>query len=370
MQNSSLINELKQSIVKPEPLWQEKAEATRAWMELYKTTILPVIAVVAIVSALLTKLFGYHIPIVGVIRPTMGDMLMQALGTIVIYSISILALGWLAAWLAGMMGGKDAMDRGVAMLFWTSVPSLAGQLLSPIPMVGWVIGLGLGIYTLMLLYRAIPVFMEVPTESRAKHFVLFLVASIAFSMLLGSTIGKLFSPSGMYEEMKESMPMSKEITAKEKTGEQKSPDKYIEEYVGSMMGGDYGQKVIEESAKDSFMPPEDNLLTPKQVEEFVALAKKVAVVRKEQAEALKLKYDKLEKQDEASFADIFNGLKDLSGVATLEMKVVKSNGGNWAEYQWVKDRVREAYYTPSLNDASKKNAELIKNDREVIAGIL
>jgi len=369
MQNSSLFQELKQAIIKPEPLWREKAEAEISWKVLLKSPILPVITVVAIVSALLTLLFGYHIPVIGVVRPMVGDTVMQAIGTVVIYTISILAFGWVAAWLAGMMGGKDDMDRSVALFFWVSVPSLLGQVLSPIPMVGWLIGLGLGIYTLVLLYKAIPIFLELPLESRVKHFILFVILSIAFSMLLGSTLGKLFEPTGMYEKMQNSIPVASEISKNAKEAK-KSPDKYIEDYIGSMMGGDYGQKVIEESADDTFTPPKDNLLTPKQVMEFVELAKKVTVVQKEQAEALKLKYEKKEKQDEASFSDIFNGLKDLSSVATLEMKVVKSNGGNWAEYQWVKDRIREAYYTPSLNEATKKNAELIKDDRDVIAEII
>ncbi len=369
MQNASLPDQFKQAILKPEPLWREKAETEISWKVLLKSPVLPVIIVVAAVSALLTLLFGYHIPVIGVVRPTIGDTVMQAIGTIVIYTVSILAFGWVAAWLAGMMGGRDDMNRSVAMFFWVSIPSLLGQVLSPIPMIGWVIGLGLGIYTLVLLYRAIPVFLEVPLESRVKHFILFVIISIAFSMLLGSTLGKLFEPTGMYEKMQNSIPIASEISKKAKEAN-KSPDKYIEDYIGSMMGGDYGQKVVEESAEDTFTPPKDNLLTPRQVMEFVALAKKVAIVQKEQAEALKLKYDKKEKQDDPSFTDIFNGLKDLSSIATLEMKVVKSNGGNWAEYQWVKDRIREAYYTPSLNETTKKNAELIKNDREIISGVL
>jgi hypothetical protein len=369
MQKTQLVH-FKQAMLTPEVVWQEQSAQSKPWQQLLKSTILPTIVVVGIVSALLTKLFGYHIPIVGVIRPTMGDMLLQGVGTIVIYTVSVVILGWFAAWLAGTMGGRNEMDRGVAMLFWTSVPSLAGQLLSPIPMVGWVIGLGLGLYTLVLLYKAIPVFLDVSLESRGKHFLLFLIGSIAFSILLNISVGKLFEPKGMFEEIQQSIPLVKERKVQSDSGEKHSPDTVIREYLDSMMGGDYGQKVIEESAKDRFDPPKDNLLTPRQVEEFVKLAQKVTLVRKEQARALKEKYDKFDKQEEPSFADIFNGLKDLSGIATLEMKVVKSNGGNWAEYQWVKDRIREAYYTPSLNDATKKNSELIEKDRAVIAEVL
>ena len=169
------------------------------------------------------------------------------------------------------------------------------------------------------------------------------------------------------------MPMTGKITKHTPAAtaeEEKSPDKYIEAYVHSMTKGDYGQEVVEKSAKDTFTPPKDNRLTKSQVERFIALAKKVRQVRKEQAEALKRKYEKKEKEEIVSLTDIFSGLKDFSSMATIEMKVVKSNGGNWAEYQWIKDRVREAYYTPSLNEITQYNAKLLAPYKELLAEIL
>jgi hypothetical protein len=370
MQAKSLIEQFKEAILNPEPLWQKQVASAQSWQSLLKSLALPVIAAVALVSALLTKLFGYHIPLVGVVRPTLGDMVLQVIGGAILYLLSLLVLGWVAAWLAGMMEGKNDINRGVAMLFWISIPSLAGQVLSPIPMVGWVIGMGLGIYSLVLLYKAIPVFMEVPANNRVKHFILFIIASVAFSILFSVTAGKLFQPKGMQDQITQKM--SADIVVPQTDGKdvKKDPAKVIESYLDSMVGGDYGQKTIEASAKDRFKAPADNRLTRKQVDTFIALAKKIQIVQKEQSEALKQKYDKLEKKEEPSFGAIFSSIKDLSGVATLEMKVVKGSGENWAEYQWIKDRVREAYYTPSLNEATEHNAKLIKEYRDLIAGII
>ena len=373
MQNKISINRLMQAVIKPESIWKEEIESGSAWRDLLKYPILPFVAAVAVISALLTMLFGYHIPIVGVIRPTLGDMVTQAIGTVVVYTISLLAIGWFAAWLAGKMDGKDDMDRGVSMLFWVSVPSLFGQLLSPIPMVGMIIGIGLGIYSLVLFYKAIPLFLEVPRSNQAKHFILLLISSLVFSILLSATVGRLFEPTGMQEKIQKGVPFSKNMTdqGREKNAESpKSPDKYLEDFFSSMMEGDYGQDVIEKSAKDSFTPPKDNRLSKAQVDTFISLAKKVKLVQKEQARAMKKKYDKKEDQEEPSVSDIFNGFKDLSSMVTLEMKVVKSNHGNWSEYQWVKDRVREAYFTPSLNDTTQYNAKLIEPYKEQIEEIL
>ncbi len=372
-----LVNGLMQAVIRPEPLWEEEVSKQRTWQQMLKSPILPVVAGVAVLSGLLTMVFGYRVPMIGVLRPSVTEMVMQMIGTVVMYTLSVLIFGWIAAWLAGMMGGKNDMNRGVAMLFWISVPSLIGQVFATLPMVGWILSLGLGIYALVLLYRAIPVFMEVPIEARVKHFILLLIATLVVSVLLGGTLGRVFAPTSMYERIPEKMPMGKEIAKHlpEKTAksgveaEKKGPEKYIQDYVESMTKGDYGQEVVEKSAQDTFTPPADDKLTRSQVERFIALAKKVRQVQKEQAEAIKRKYEKKEKEI-ASLTDIFNSLKDLSSMATIEMKVVKSNGGNWAEYQWVKDRVREAYYTPSLSDVTQYNAKLLEPYKEIIAEIL
>jgi len=370
MQTHTLIAQFKEAILKPEPLWQEQIASKQRWQSLLRSPALPVIVTVTFISAFLTKLFGYHIPLVGVVRPTIGDMVLQVIGGTVLYLLSLVVLGWIAAWLAGMMEGRSDIDRAVSMLFWISIPSLAGQLLSPIPMVGWIIGMGLGIYSLVLLYKAIPVFMEIPAANQVKHFILFILASVVFSILFSATIGKLFEPSGIQKQITQKMAVGGELPQAQKEDAAKDPAKVIESYLDSMMGGDFGQKTIEESAKDTFKAPADNKLTQKQVDTFVMLAKKIQTVQKEQSEALKKKYDKLEKEEEPSFGAIFNSIKDLSGVATLEMKVVKGNGENWAEYRWIKDRIREAYYTPSLNDATAYNAKLIQPYKDLIAGII
>jgi len=148
------------------------------------------------------------------------------------------------------------------------------------------------------------------------------------------------------------------------------PENPIEDYVNSMAKGDYNKDIIEATKQDTFTPPSDGKLTKAQVDRFLALAKRVKLVEKEQAEKMKEKYEGKDKSEEFSITDIFNGLKDISNLATLEMKVVKSNGGNWAEYQWVKDRIREAYYTPSLNSITEYNAKLLKGHEDIIKEIL
>jgi len=366
---------IQKAIVQPESLWKEEISKTVSVQSFLQMPVFPVIVFVAIVSGVLTKIFGYHIPMLGVIYPSWNDMLLQMIGSVLLYMVSIVVLGWLAAYLAGLFGGRNDLAKAVSMIFWISVPSLAGQVLGTLPYAGWVIALGLGIYSLVLLYKAIPIFLGVPVNERVKHFILFMIGAFLVSMALNMTVGRFFTPKDMMRQMqpditKQMTPpvtSTKEVSARHNT---QKPENPVEDYVESMAKGDYNKDVIASAKKDTFTPPSDGKLTKEMVERFLSFAKRVKVVEKEQAEKMKQKYDKKEKSEAFSITDIFNGLKDITSLATLEMKVVKSNGGNWAEYQWVKDRVREAYYTPSLNATTEYNAKLLKGHEDILKEVL
>jgi hypothetical protein len=45
-------------------------------------------------------------------------------------------------------------------------------------LIGWLLGLGLLIYGLVLLWRIIPIYLGVPAEKRAPHYALSLIACV------------------------------------------------------------------------------------------------------------------------------------------------------------------------------------------------
>ena len=373
-----ILHDIQKAIVQPESLWREEALKSVHLQTFLQMPVFLVIASVAMLSGILTKLFGYHIPVLGVIYPAWTDVFLQMIGTVFLYMISIVTLGWLAAYLAGQLGGKKDLVRAVVMIFWISIPSLVGQIFGTLPYAGWVIALGFGIYSLVLLYKAIPIFMGVPVKEQVKLFILFLIGSFVFSMVLNMTIGRLFTQNDLVQQIepdivKQVTPHSvktETMTRPVTHTDTEKPENPIEDYVESMAKGDYNTDVIKATKQDTFTPPSDGKLTKDQVAHFIALAKRVKRVEKEQSEKMKEKYDSKDRSDEFSITDIFDGLKDISNLATLEMKVVKSNGGNWAEYQWIKDRVREAYYTPSLNATTEYNAMLLQGYEDILKKVL
>lgn len=365
MEMKALLDLFMRGIASPEGLWKERLQEQHAWTTLFKTPILPLIVGTTLMSAILTLLFGYKVPFIGVIQPSIIDVIWQMAGSVLLYTLSLIIFGYIAAYLASLMEGKQNMDRAVEMLFLVSIPSLLGQILGTLPYVGLFLALGFGIYSLLLLYRAIPLFLEVPLVHRTRHLLLFFTAAIVVSILMNMTLGALFSPKMTKEDAVQAITPPLQT----KHREDKDPESYVTDFFESMSLGDHGAKVVTAAHDDTFVPPADKRLTKEQVERFIQLATRIETVRKEQNRALSEKYDERQ-EDEFSFSDIFSGIKDITNLATLDMKVVKTNGGNWAEFQWVKEQLREAYFTPSLNATTEHNAKLLEPYKERIRSFL
>jgi hypothetical protein len=45
-------------------------------------------------------------------------------------------------------------------------------------------------------------------------------------------------------------------------------------------------------------------------------------------------------------------------MSTIEIEIVKSAGGNWAEHQWVKQTLRTAWLQKDVNDTVARNYAL------------
>jgi len=259
------------------------------------------------------------------------------------FGMFVFALAWGLAWtfvvafifdfLAGTFEGKRNFDAAYAVVALAIVPSAAGTALSPLPWIGWLIGLAASIYSLMLAYRFLPLYLEIPETSRVKHFAVSIVAAIVVNLFVSLTIGSMFAPSLMRNA---------------------SFDGSGESIGGGMLGGFERQaNVVDAASKDTYDPPSDGEISGKQLEAYVDVLRKTKALRERLSESMKGMEEK-----EPSLTDVFSGVGGAVRLGTAEMEVVKTGGGNWAEHQWVRSQLETARIQQDLNDATKHNYEL------------
>jgi hypothetical protein len=279
---------------------------------------------------------------------TGGGVFFGSLSVGIIVFAFLWSLAWtfvialLFDWLSGVFDGKRDFDASYAVVGLAIVPAAIGTAIGPLPWIGWLIGLAASIYSLMLAYRFLPLFLEIPEDSRAKHFALSIVAAFVVNMIVSMAMAPLFLSNVVEEVMRES--------GTEDIG------------TGVVSGGLERQaEIAEAAANDTYDPPGDGKLIDAQVARFADVLAKTEALRERLGGSMK-KMD----EEEPSFGDLMSGVGDVVRLSTAEMEVVKTGGGNWAEHQWVRGQIETARIQQGLNDTTAHNFELFQRYRDRI----
>ena len=172
MNISETINLIRSALLAPQPTWQEYLAKNRSWKETLLVLTLPLIVGSVLLNCLLTLLVGASLG--------MSVVVSQILYAIITFAVFTLVL----AALAGSFGGITDFDRATAAISLSGVPAYVAGAVTPIPVIGFLIALAGGIYSLVLLYQIIPVYLNVPEDKRVIHFIVTIVAALVVSMIL------------------------------------------------------------------------------------------------------------------------------------------------------------------------------------------
>ena len=323
-----------------EATWRSYLPEAGSWQ---KTALLltgPLIVASAVVAYLLSLLSGDS-SMFGMFRPT----LMSTAFGIVMGAIGAGIIAFIFSALAGAFGGKNNFALGLAAITLAFVPGYVGQALAWLPWVGRLLAFGLGIFSLVQLWKIIPIYLEVPDGKRATHYIVSLVATIVVMVIIGTVVNPLvYGPRA-------GSPFSSMSGA---------------DTSGPPPGGMFGDAVrrgalMEDAMKDTYTPPVDGRLTEKQVQAYASVVQRVTKLQEEAAVRMRDLAEKVDKDGEASIKDLgtmMKGANEAGRLATSEMELVKENGGNWAEHGWVAQTLLTASRQKDTNDAVAHNYAL------------
>lgn len=254
----------------------------------------------------------------------------------------VFVAAWIFDFFAGVFGGSRAYDGAFAAVSLAVVPAVVAGIVSPVPWLGGLVSLVAFIYSLVLLYRFIAVFMTVPEDKRIVHYFVSLIVAAVVNIVVAGTVGALFGP-----DLPE--PVGSTGVSEEDRG------------AAGWFGVDRQIDYAEQAARDEYDPPADGRLTEAQVAAYARSLQRTAELR----ERLGERFNEMEEEG-PSIGDIFSGVGDAVRLGTAEMEVVKSAGGNWKEHQWVKNQLETARVQQDGSPAVVHNYELFLEYRDRI----
>lgn len=339
---------VKGALLDPEPTWRSYLPEALDW----KRTALLLTGPLIVAAALISWLLGFldtGPSILGLGRPTLGTVILQIVMGAVL--AGVVALIWSA--LAGAFRGKSSFALGLAATTLAFVPGYVGQALSGLPWIGRLLALILLIYSLVLLWRIIPLYLEVPDTSRAAHYVVSILACIVAAFIVSTVIGGMMYEAGVTP--------ATSFSRDDDSGALR----------GGVLGGAARQaELLALAEEDTYTPPSDGKLSERQVENFIRVMDRAGDLRAEKDKRLSEIAKRAENEERMSMSDfsqIVGGMVDLAGLQSEEIEVVKTGGGNWAEHQWVRDALRTAWIQKDINEAVSHNYRLYQEYEEELA---
>lgn len=325
--------------------WKSYHAENKNWKDTFIGLTGPMILVSVILSAIFMWVFS-SFSLFGS-QGGIGFILMSLIAAVV----SIFVASFIFSYLAGYFKGKHDFNKGFAALSLAAIPAYIGGVFSSLPLIGWLIGLALGILSLIFLYKIIPSYLEVPEDKRVVHFVVALIATFIAILIINLILGVGAYKSGAMDSISRSD--SNSVSS------------------GLFGGMERQTKMIEHAENDKFVPPADGKVTDNQIATLILNLQKTADYRKSQEEKLQNLDSQMKDKKGFSFSDIgklTSGLNSVMSTANAEMEVVKTGGGNWAEHQWIKDQLRIAKIQKDINDAVKHNYALYQKYADQLDG--
>jgi hypothetical protein len=330
---------IKGALFNAEATWKNYLPEADNWQKTAFLLTGPLIVITAVLGYII-GFFGADSSMLG-IRPTL-------VYTLVMMIMSVVAAGvvaFIVSALAGMFGGKASFARGLAATSLAFVPGYLGQALNWLPWIGTLLALGLFVYALILLWRIIPVYLDVPDGKRAGHYIVTLIATIIVMFIISIVMRPIIAPT-----MPGMPSLSESASGDGPTG------------IGGLMGEAMRQgELIEAAEEDRYDPPADGKLSENQVREVARVTQRASEIMEEKGERIRELAERADNDEELSISEmseVMGSASAMMGMNTIELEVVKSAGGNWAEYEWVKNALRTAYIQEDINETVAHNYAL------------
>jgi Yip1 domain len=274
---NKLIARVKAILLTPKTEWPVIAAEPTTVADLYKGYIVWLAAIPAIFTFLKLSLIGMSMPFAGTVRIGVGAGLTNMVVGYVLSLGVCYVMALIIEMLAPNFGAqKDRIQalKTVAYAYTASWIAGIGQILPGISILIMIAG---GIYSIYLLYLALPHTMKCPPEKAGGYTAVIIVVAILLGLLVGAVVagvtrGGMFmggspysavhddsdvqfdkdSPIGKLEQWSKQVEKAgKEMEAAQRSGNQEEQNEAMQEMMGAALGG--GSKV-EALAPDRLKP--------------------------------------------------------------------------------------------------------------------
>jgi len=185
MDFGKLINLIQGIVLKPKETFEGIKDEKQPWLNVLVYYVLILVSVAALGNFLLWMRWS--------VSWAIRSLIMQLLMGI----INFIVLMYLMQILSKSFGGNGNLEQAAKTVAYSLTPLWLASFFTFIPIIGWLIVLAGWIYSLIVLYHAIIIFMEVPKDKSIGYEIIFIIASIVIAVIVGLILTPIFGLSMM-----------------------------------------------------------------------------------------------------------------------------------------------------------------------------
>jgi len=177
----TLVDRVRNICVSPAREWPVIEQEHTSAGELVTGYLLPLAAVGAIAGVIGSSIIG--IPFLGARASLIGSLVGACIG-VVFTVIGCFVIGLIINALAPTFGGRPDSNQALKTSIYCYTPVLVGGIARVLPLIGGLVEIVAGLYSLYVLYLGLPVMMKAPRDKAPGYTVVIVICSI----ILGAAI--------------------------------------------------------------------------------------------------------------------------------------------------------------------------------------
>lgn len=191
---AGLIDRVKNILLQPTAEWQKIEAEPKDTGKLITGYLSPLAGAAVLAFAIGASLFGYgafgvtiKFPLSAVVGMAVTQLIMAVVGALV--------FAWIVNALAPSFGSTQDLGQAQKLVVYSATASYVAalfQIFPPLAMLGI-----LGFYSLVLLYKGMPIMMKTPLDKRVGYFVTCIIAAIVLGVVVSAVMTSVSGMLGM-----------------------------------------------------------------------------------------------------------------------------------------------------------------------------
>jgi hypothetical protein len=180
-EDMNLVDRVKNILLQPNSEWKV-IEAEQTDPQTLYTSYVIILALIPAVAGFISMAF-----IASFLGGKLGFGLVlgAAIAQYVMSLIMVFVVAFIADVLATSFDGKKDLNQALKLVAYAMTASWVAGVFTIIPILGWLLALLGGLYSLYLFYLGVPLLMKVPAEKAIGYTVVVVLAAIIISMVIG-----------------------------------------------------------------------------------------------------------------------------------------------------------------------------------------